>query len=167
MGKRKVNKAALMREFGVSRPTLIKWEKQGLDLSDRKAVEEKVAGKKRGGKAAAKDPDMQGDAGDSESNGEESFGEANARWKRAQADKVELEVAKTRGELVSAESILSAGMRAGLAVRQALLQMESELTPKVVGLPSGKVAKVIRRYARDKLHELRDLEYVEIESSAD
>ena len=146
------SQASIARRHGVSPQILCRWKKAGLDVHDEKAVAERAAGKNPG-KAPPEPPP-------SEPREAESYGVAQARWKSAQADKEEIAVSRAKGEVVAAESVLSSGMKIGLAIRQSYLKMESELTPRVAGLPSTKVAKVLRAYAREKLTELRDLEYV-------
>jgi len=144
------SQASIARRHGVKPATICVWRKKGLNIYDDAEVAAAVAGRNPG----------QPPPGSTTPKDVETYGEARARRERSNADKAAIEVEKMRGSVVSNDSVLSAGHHVGLAIRQAFLKMEGELTPRIAGLSSAKAAKVIRAYAREKLTELRDLEYV-------
>lgn len=90
------------------------------------------------------------------------------RWQAARADLKELELARTRGELVSAALIESQVGEAFGVTQSALMGLVQTLPPKLEGQPLGRIATELDTAIRETLEDLRlQLEAVANEEGTD
>ena len=132
--------AALAADLGVSLRTLQNWKREGIDITNRKALQARAAASK----------------GKLESS--EDYSAARLRKLRAEADRQEIAAKKEAGELVFAAGIFAEGKAAGLAFRQALEKLTHDLPPLVAGRPASEVFEILKREHRSLLEKLRDTE---------
>jgi hypothetical protein len=132
--------AALAAGLGVSLRTLQNWKREGIDLTDRKALEARAAASK--GKLAAS----------------EDYSAARLRKLRAEADRQETLAKREAGELVLAAGIAAEGEAAGLAFRQALEKLTHDLPPLLAGRAAAEIFAILKREHRSLLEKLRDTE---------
>lgn len=139
LGRPTVNKISqkdMAESVGVTAQTLINWRNEGVDITDRNQVLDRVA------KMRMKD------------NSSEDKQEAELRKIKAQADKLEFEYQVLQGKYVSHESQLKEGMKLGIVIKGMFLKMESDLTPRLAGRKATEVSKILKEYSRAKLTEL-------------
>jgi phage terminase Nu1 subunit (DNA packaging protein) len=136
--KGKITQAAMAEKAKVSVRTLQKWEKEGLDITDEAAVM------------------LRADLAQGRKDSREDAGEAKLRKLIAEADRVELQVAKERGDLIAISEIDEVLMRLGAVVRAAIMRLEADLPPMLEGLSSAKMQKLIRSKVDEVLTALSD-----------
>jgi phage terminase Nu1 subunit (DNA packaging protein) len=130
--------AALAADLGVSLRTLQNWKREGIDLTDRKALEARAAASK--GKLEAG----------------EDYSAARLRKLRAEADRQETLAKREAGELVLASGIHAEGAAIGRAVRNGLDRMEGDLPGRLAGRTAGEIRKILHATFRELLNEMAD-----------
>lgn len=121
---------------GTTPQTLRIWAKEGIDITDERAVRERAKSKEIRGAAAE---DMQG---------------VKLRKLTAEANLKEHELEVERGKVVPKEQVLSEGMRMGMVIKGIFLKLSSDLAPVLAGRPAGEIKTALDKYAREKLTEL-------------
>jgi hypothetical protein len=130
--------AALAADLGVSLRTLQNWKREGIDLTDRKALEARAAASK--GKLEAS----------------EDYSAARLRKLRAEADRQETLAKREAGELVLASGIHAEGEAAGRAFQNGMNRLEGELPGRLAGRTAGEIQKILHASFRELLNELAD-----------
>jgi phage terminase Nu1 subunit (DNA packaging protein) len=130
--------AALAADLGVSLRTLQNWKREGIDLTDRKALEARAAASKGTLEAG------------------EDYSAARLRKLRAEADRQETLAKREAGELVLASGIMAEGEAAGRAFQNGLSRLEGDLPGRLAGRTAGEIKKIIHTSFREFLNELAD-----------
>jgi phage terminase Nu1 subunit (DNA packaging protein) len=130
--------AALAADLGVSLRTLQNWKREGIDLTDRKALQARAAASK----------------GKLESS--EDYSAAKLRKLRAEADRAEILAARERGDLIPHAAVDGMFQAWGLTVRQAFEKLGANLPPVISGRAAGEVHKLLKREFRDALQAIAD-----------
>ena len=130
--------AALAADLGVSLRTLQNWKREGIDITDRKALQARAAASK----------------GKLESS--EDYSAARLRKLRAEADRQETLAKRESGELVEASGIFAQGAAIGRAVKNGLSRLEGDLPGRLAGRNAGEIQKMLRAAFRELLNELAD-----------
>jgi plasmid maintenance system antidote protein VapI len=130
----RTNISQTAKRLGVHRSTLQAWQREGINLADEQALQERLA--------ASRKP------------GGETFSEARRRKEVAAANRMETLAAREAGELVPATGIAEQGRAIGLSVRQALDRLAHDLPPQLAGRPAAEVGKILKRHFRETLDNL-------------
>jgi hypothetical protein len=130
----------IARKFKVARQTVSLWKREGIDLTDMKALAARAATVKA---RVADSEDMQA---------------AKLRKVSAEADRQQIAASREAGELVLAAGIAAEGKAAGLAFRQALEKLTHDLPPLIGGRPATEIFTILKREHRSLLEKLRDTE---------
>ena len=75
---------------------------------------------------------------------------------RAQRERQEIENARVRGELIPRRDVQESDTRIGAAMKAALLAIENNWPPKLVGLSHSQMMEIIHRETRHILTQLAD-----------
>jgi transposase-like protein len=129
------NISALAREHGVSRNTLIRWRDEGFDLTNNKAVADRV--KSMASRSGS--PDL-----------------AAARLAKIEAETARIRFAHDieKGKFVESYLIEGDGQRIGHAVRLSLDELAQQLPPQLAGRSAGEILKILRSEFRRALENL-------------
>ena len=130
--------AALAADLGVSLRTIQNWKREGVDLTDRKALQAHAAASK--GKLEAS----------------EDYSAARLRKLRAEADRQETLAKREAGELVLASGIMAEGEATGRAFQNGMNRLEGELPGRLAGRTAGEIQKILHASFRELLNELAD-----------
>jgi hypothetical protein len=130
--------ATLAVDLGVSLRTLQNWKKEGIDLTDRKALEARAAASKGVLEAS------------------EDYSAARLRKLRAEADRQETLAKREAGELVLASGIMAEGEATGRAFQNGLNRLEGDLPGRLAGRTAGEIKKIIHASFRELLNEMAD-----------
>jgi transposase-like protein len=135
------NISELSRQLGVSRESLRKWRSEGVNLTDSKQLDERMA-RMNGGPASG---DM-----------------ATARLRKltAEAQLKEMELEQLRGTLVSLADIETTFAHVGASVRAALMRLITDLPQELEGLTPARSQEIIRDHVYKimaQLYEGHDL----------
>jgi hypothetical protein len=135
--KQPSNISQLSRDTGISRDTLQRWKSEGTDIFKPQELAAKVAAM----------PAQGGGSG---------LVEARLRKLTAEADRIELQLARERGELLPAGEVEASAIQVCSATRAALLSLTNSLPPKLAGLNEGKILNVLRTEFFRILRDLSD-----------
>mgnify|MGYP003661802254 CR=1 FL=1 len=145
--KTKEPRTQIEARTGVSRQTLSKWEKQGVDIWNEDELQSKIGAMRGAGEETG------GDGGGDQSDAAKLLkAKAEKEFHSARIQKIKADAEE--GKYVTRESQLSVGHQAGLLVRAELQKMASELPPILAGLESGQMAAVIEDYGWNKAEHL-------------
>lgn len=136
--KGRITQEAMAKLAGVSVRSLQKWEKEGVDITDEEAVMRRAA-LAQGRKDEKEDATA-----------------AKLRKLIAEADRVELQVSKERGDLISVAEVDEILLRIGSVVRASIMRLEADLPPMLEGLTPSKMQKLIRGKIDEVLTALAD-----------
>jgi transposase len=129
---------AIAEALGVSLRTVKNWKREGIDLTDRTALEARAAASK----------------GKLESS--EDYSAARLRKLRAEADRAETLALRERGELIPHAAVDGVFQAWGLVVRQSFDKLAGNLPPLIAGRSAGEVHKLLKREFRDALTAIAD-----------
>jgi hypothetical protein len=138
-----INVSALARQHGISRETIRVWKNEGVDISDEKAVADRVS------KMPGRDPSSTVGEG-------ESYCEARTRRMRADADRSELNARQQAGELVSLAAVEDAMAQLGSEMRSRLLAWIGTLPPMLEGLDAARIQAILREKVTDILTQIHE-----------
>ncbi len=131
----KVNLSELSRLHGVSRETLRAWRDSGVDLTNSKAIAEKLASMR-----------------DTTS---ETITSARLKKLNLESDRLRLQVDSERGKLVDAGLVYSDARSIGSQVRQRLTKAATnDLPPLLAGRSASEIKTLLAKYFRDLCVEL-------------
>ena len=128
----------IARKFKVARQTVSLWKREGIDLTDMRALAARAATVKA---READSEDMQA---------------AKLRKVRAEADRQEIAAQREAGGLVLAAGIAAEGEATGRAFRNGMNRLEGELPGRLAGRTAGEIKKIIHASFRELLNELAD-----------
>lgn len=140
------NLSAIARHHSISRNTLQRWRDQGLDLTDEKAVNDRVATMRR--------PDATGTA--SPPAGSESYAEAKRRRAVADATVAELKAGQAAGRLIDLAEVEQAFAEIGFVLRARLLALPSNLVSELEGLTASQIHLTLKKHVHQLLHDLHE-----------
>jgi phage terminase Nu1 subunit (DNA packaging protein) len=141
------NLSAIARHHSISRNTVQRWRDQGLDLTDEKAVADRVATMRR--------PDAT-DTAPPPPAGSESFAEAKRRRAVADATVAELKAGQAAGRLIDLAEVEQAFAEIGFVLRARLLAMPSNLVSELEGLTASQIHSVLKKHIHQLLHNLHE-----------
>jgi transposase-like protein len=141
-GAAKANQSELARRHGVSRETIRAWRTEGLDISDEKAVADRVA------RMPGRDPDATGEG--------ESLAEAKRRRAVADANRAEVIARRESGELVSLAQVEDAMSQLGFEMRSRLLSWIGNLPPMLEGLDAARIQAILREKVTELLASIHE-----------
>jgi transposase-like protein len=141
------NLSAIARQHSISRNTLQRWRDQGLDLTDDKAVAERVSTMRR--------PDAT-DTASPPPAGSESFAEAKRRRASADANLAELKAGQAAGRLIELAEVEQAFAEIGFVLRARLLAMPSNLVSELEGLTASQIHLTLKKHVHQLLHDLHE-----------
>jgi hypothetical protein len=130
--------AALAADLAVSLRTLQNWKREGIDLTDRKALEARAAASKGVLEAS------------------EDYSAARTRKTRAEADRAETLALRERGELIPHAAVDGMFQAWGLVVRQTFDKLAANLPPLIAGRSAGETHKLLKREFCDALTAIAD-----------
>ena len=132
-----VDRRIIERFFGVTAQTISKWKQLGMPCESRGAYDIERCF------AWWRDTINAGDD-------DETTTSAKARYWNAKAEEAEINVAKTRGDLISMADVLDQWCRRVSEVRQGLLSLETRLPP----LLEGKTLREMRQSIKTEVYAL-------------
>jgi len=141
------NLSAIARHHGISRNTLQGWRDQGLDLTDEKAVAERVTTMRR--------PNAPDTASLSPA-GSESYAEAKRRRAVADATVAELKAGQQAGKLIDLAEVEQAFAEIGFVLRARLLALPSNLVAELEGLTGAQIHLALKKHVYQLLHDLHE-----------
>lgn len=118
----------------------MKWRDQGLDLSDERAVAERVSIMRQSAERAS----------DAPTNGSESLAEAKRRRASADADLAEMRAKREAGELIDLATVQQSFSEVGASVRARLLALPAALVSELEGLTGSQIYNALQK----RIHEL-------------
>ena len=130
--------AALAADLGVSLRTLQNWKREGIDITNRKALQARAAASK----------------GKLESS--EDYSAARLRKLRAEADRQEIAAKREAGLLVEAAGISAQAEGTGRTIRQMHDRLTSDLPPMLAGRNAGEIARILKTEFRLALQKLAE-----------
>jgi hypothetical protein len=133
-----MTQAQLAAKFKVARQSISAWKREGVDLTDMKALEGRAAAMKT---RVADSEDMQA---------------AKLRKVSAEADRQQIAAKREAGELVPAANIFAEGEAAGRAFQTALNRLEGGLPGRLAGRTAGEIKGILHTSFRELLQELAD-----------
>jgi hypothetical protein len=138
-----INVSALARQHGISRETIRVWKNEGVDISDEKAVADRVS------KMPGRDPSTTVGEG-------ESYCEARTRRMSADADRAEFQAKQQAGELVSLAAVEDAMQQLGSEMRSRLLGWSGILPPMLEGLDAARIQAILRTKITELLTQIHE-----------
>jgi hypothetical protein len=133
--------------FRVTQKAVREWQAKGFPLDHVKALRRELATIQR--------PPGEDNVPEAASLREQIL-RAELRRKLASADRLEMEAAKIRGELVEVAGIETEGLALGLAFRQTLDRLASALPPVLAGRPAAEIHRTLKAEFRLALQRLAD-----------
>lgn len=139
------NLSALARRHGISRNTLGRWRDTGLEITDEKAVADRVAIMRQ--PSAATSP---------ASAGSETYAEAKRRRAVADATVAELKAGQAAGRLIDLATVEQAFAEIGFVLRARLLALPSNLVSELEGLTASQIHSTLKKHVHQLLHDLHE-----------
>ena len=141
------NLSAIARHHSISRNTLQRWRDQGLDLTDEKAVAERVSTMRKPSSAETASPPPAGS---------ESYAEAKRRRAVADATMSELRAGQQAGKLIDLAEVEKAFAEIGFVLRARLLALPSNLVSELEGLTASQIHLTLKKHVHQLLHDLHE-----------
>ena len=140
----------LSQVLEISKWSLSKWvasgelikKSHGYNIEEARRILERRASRMQGGDRTGMDASSHRD-----------------RYHKARAEKLELDVQARRGELVSQSEVKLAWSQKVEEVRQAFINMGSDLAPRLVGKKERDIKMILDKHIFDATNKLADAEY--------
>lgn len=139
------NLSAVARHHRISRNTLGRWRDTGLDITDQKAVADRVATMRQPSAATATSP---------ASAGSETYAEAKRRRAVADATVAELKAGQAASRLIDLATVEQAFAEIGFILRARLLALPSNLVSELEGLTASQIHSTLKKHVHQLLHDL-------------
>ena len=139
--------SAIARHHSISRNTLQRWRDQGLDLTDEKAVAERVSTMRKPSSAETASPPP---------DGSESYAEAKRRRAVADATVAELKAGQAAGRLIDLAEVEQAFAEIGFILRARVLALPANLVSELEGLTASQIHSTLKKHVHQLLHDLHE-----------
>jgi hypothetical protein len=136
--KKPKSRAAICREFGITNPTLLQWENEGINAHDTAAMSERAARKHGGGGA--------------------EMHAARLRKLKAEAKSAELKAGELEGKLIALDEVEQAFTKIGTVTKSLMMRMQADLPPALEGQTASRMAKIISEAVETVLRSMSDPE---------
>jgi hypothetical protein len=136
--KKPKSRAAICREFGITNPTLLQWENEGINAHDTVAMSERAARKHGGG-------------------GSEMHA-ARLRKLKAEARTAEMRAQEMEGRLIGIDEVEACFVRIGNVTKSLLIRLQADLPPALEGQTASRMAKIISEAVESALRAMSDPE---------
>lgn len=136
--KKPRSRAAICREFGITNPTLLQWENEGINPHDHAAMSERAARKHGGGGA--------------------EMHAARLRKLKAEAKSAELKAGELEGRLIALDEVEQAFTKIGSITKGLMMRMQADLPPMLEGQTASRMAVIIGEAVNAILTQMSDPE---------
>lgn len=134
--KKPKSRAAICREYGITNPTLLQWESEGINPYDPTAMSERAARKHAGG-------------------GSEMHA-ARLRKLKAEAKSAELKAGELEGRLIALDEVEACFVRIGTVTKSLLIRLQADLPPMLEGQTPSRMQTIIAEAVNSILMQMSD-----------
>ena len=136
--KKPKSRAAICREFGITNPTLLQWENEGVDIHDDEQMRDRAARKHGGGTA--------------------EMHAARLRKLKAEAELAELRAGELERRLIAIDEVEQAFTKIGSITKGLMIRMQADLPPALEGQTASRMAVIIGEAVNAVLTQMSDPE---------
>jgi len=137
--KKPKSRAAICREYGITNPTLLQWENEGINPYDHAAMSERNA-RKHGGSTSAE------------------MSLAKLTKLQAEARSATLKADTMAGKLIALDEVETAMTRIGNVTKALLVRLQADLPPALEGQTASRMAIIIAEAVESVLRAMNDPE---------